>query len=152
MYQRALRAGMFHEQRMDVDGQSVDDLRAEYARELAGVLADRDLDAVAETTDLDASVLKTVAGEAIPAAFSLPDAAAVLSLRDDVTDPDSVVEIACDHLLLGMTTGVLDVDAVAADLEIDLDAKEVQQKIERRAPMTFNEYVHIQHVIASNQH
>jgi hypothetical protein len=50
-----------------------------------------------------------------------------------------------------MTTGVMDVDAVASELEIDLDAKEVQQKIERRAPMTFDEFVHVQHVIASRQ-
>lgn len=152
MYPGRQGTGMFHDQRHEVDGLSVDDLRAEYARELAGVLEDREPSMVAAETGLDEGVVTTIAGEAIPAAFSLEDAAAILSLRDDVADAESVVEIACDHLLLGMTTGVMDVDAVAADLAIDLDAKEVQQKIERRAPMTFNEYVHIQHVIASHQH
>ncbi len=43
--------------------------------------------------------------------------------------------MACEHLLLGMSTAVLDVDAVESDLEIDLAAKEIQQKIERRAPI-----------------
>ena len=133
---------MFHDQRRDVDGLSVDDLRAEYAQDLAAVVDD---------TGLDREAVASIADADLPADLSLQDAARVLSLRDGVADPDTVVEIACDHLLLGMTTGVMDVDAVESDLEIDLDAKEVQQKIERRAPMTFDEYVHVQHVIASRQ-
>lgn len=142
---------MFHDQRHDVDGLSVDDLRAEYAQDLAAVVDEHGIDAVVDATDLDRDVVERVADADLPAELALADAAAVLSVRDGVADPDTVVEIACDHLLLGMTTGVMDVDAVESDLALDLDAKEVQQKIERRAPMSFDEYVHIQHVIASRQ-
>jgi len=151
MYPRWQHPCMFHDQRHDVDGLSVDDLRAEYAQDLAAVVDDHGVDAVVDETDLDRDTVASIADADLPADLSLQDAARVLSLREGVADPDTVVEIACDHLLLGMTTGVMDVDAVEGDLEIDLDAKEVQQKIERRAPMTFDEYVHVQHVIASRQ-
>jgi len=151
MYPRRQRPCMFHDQRHDVDGLSVDDLRAEYAQDLAAVVDEHGVDAVVDETGLDREAVASIADADLPADLSLQDAARVLSLRDGVADPDTVVEIACDHLLLGMTTGVMDVDAVESDLEIDLDAKEVQQKIERRAPMTFDEYVHVQHVIASRQ-
>ncbi|WP_264475315.1 DUF5791 family protein [Halorubellus salinus] len=142
---------MFHDQRHDVDGLTVDDLRDEYAQDLAAVVDEHGVDAVLDATDLDRETVERVADADLPDDLSLQDAAAVLSVRDGVADPDTVVEIACDHLLLGMTTGVMDVDAVESDLALDLDAKEVQQKIERRAPMSFDEYVHIQHVIASRQ-
>jgi hypothetical protein len=151
LYPRPQPAGMFHDHRQDVDGLSVDDLRAEYARDLADVLADRDTDAVVDATGVDADAVDALRGEVIPPDLALEDAAAILALRDDVADAETVAEIACDHLLLGMTTGVMDVDAVASDLAIDLDATAVQQKIERRVPMTFNEFVHVQHVIASRQ-
>lgn len=49
-----------------------------------------------------------------------------------------------------MTTAVLDVDALESELAIEMDAKEIQQKIEQRAPMSFDEYVHIQHAIVAN--
>jgi len=120
---------MFHDQRHDVDGLSVDDLCAEYAQDLAAVVDDHGVDAVVDETDLDRDTVASIADADLPADLSLQDAARVLSLREGVADPDTVVEIACDHLLLGMTTGVMDVDAVESELEIDLDAKEVQQKI-----------------------
>jgi len=142
---------MFHDQRHDVDGLTVADLRAEYAQDLAAVVDERGVDAVVDATDLDRDVVARIADADLPDDLTLTAAASVLSLREGVADPETVVEIACDHLLLGMTTGVMDVDAVASDLDIDLDAKAVQQKIERRAPMTFDEYVHVQHVIASRQ-
>jgi hypothetical protein len=151
MYPQRQRPCMFHDQRQDVDGLSVDDLRAEYAQDLAGVVDAHGVDTVVDETDLDRDTVASIADATLPADLSLQDAAGVLSLRDGVADPDTIVEIACDHLLLGMTTGVMDVDAVESELEIDLDAKEVQQKIERRAPMTFDEFVHVQHVIASRQ-
>ncbi len=151
LYPRRQRPSMFHDQRHDVDGLSVDDLRAEYAQDLAAVVESHGVDAVVDATGLDRDAVERLADADLPEGLSLADAAAVLSLKDGVADPDTVVEIACDHLLLGMTTGVMDVDAVESDLAIELDAKEVQQKIERRAPMSFDEYVHIQHVIASRQ-
>ncbi|MFD2373016.1 DUF5791 family protein [Haloarchaeobius iranensis] len=109
------------------------------------------MDAVVEETGLDRALVESLANEEVPAELTLAQAAAVQALADGVADADTVREMACEHLLLGMTTGVLDIDAVTAELPLNLEATEVQQKIERRAPMTFREFVHIQHVIATHQ-
>jgi hypothetical protein len=50
-----------------------------------------------------------------------------------------------------MSTAVLDVDTVATEIDLDLDPKEVQQKLERRTPMSFEEYVRIQQFIVGRQ-
>ncbi|MCT9095823.1 DUF5791 family protein [Haloarchaeobius sp. HME9146] len=144
---------MFHEQRMDVSGLSPADLEAEYAEDLAAVVDSVGIDTVVGSTGLDKSSVKALAEGDLPEDFSLEEAAEVQSLADGVADPETVVTMACEHLLLGMTTGVMDIETVAADLDgsLDLDPTEVQQKIERRAPMSFHEFVHIQHVIASKQ-
>jgi len=75
----------------------------------------------------------------------------VQALAAGVPDAETVVEMACDHLLLGMSTAVLDVDRLAAGVELGLDPKEVQQKLERRAPMRFEEFVALQHHVVSEQ-
>ncbi len=138
---------------MDVSGLSPADLEAEYAEDLAAVVDSVGIDTVVGSTGLDKSSVKALAEGDLPEDFSLEEAAEVQSLADGVADPETVVTMACEHLLLGMTTGVMDIETVAADLDgsLDLDPTEVQQKIERRAPMSFHEFVHIQHVIASKQ-
>lgn len=141
---------MFYEQRTDVDGLSPADLRTEYDADLADAVESVGVDAAADETGLDRSTLEALVDGESPD-LSLEEAAAVQALADEAPDADTVAEMACEHLLLGMTTGVMDVDTVSRDLAIDLDPKEVQQKIERRAPMTFDEFVHVQHVIASGQ-
>ncbi|NHN47451.1 hypothetical protein G9464_07560 [Halostella sp. JP-L12] len=141
---------MFHEQRMDVDGLTPADLRAEYEADLADAVEAVGIDAAVEETTLDRDALTALVEDESPS-LSLEEAAQVQSLADGVADAETVVEMACEHLLLGMTTGVMDVDAVSRDLAIDLDPKEVQQKIERRAPMSFDEFVHVQHAIANGQ-
>jgi hypothetical protein len=48
---------------------------------------------------------------------------------------------------MGMTTAVLDVDAIAANLDVGLTGQEVQQAIEGRVEMTLPELAAIQSVI-----
>ncbi|WP_435335303.1 DUF7286 family protein [Haloarchaeobius sp. TZWWS8] len=153
LYRPVENPGMFYEQRMDVDGLSPDDLEDEYAADLASVVDSQGVDAVVGATGLDRTTVETLADGEVPGDLTLQEAAAVQSLADGVADADTVFEMACEHLLLGMTTGVMDIEAVAMDLddEFDLGPTEIQQKIERRAPMTFHEFVHVQHVIASRQ-
>ncbi len=52
---------------------------------------------------------------------------------------------------MGMTTAVLDVDAVAAELAVNLTGQEVQQAIEGRATLTLDELAAIQAVIDSRE-
>ncbi|TYL40281.1 hypothetical protein CV102_01490 [Natronococcus pandeyae] len=136
---------MFYEQRMAVP-ETPADLRAEYEADLASIVDRHGVETAAERTTVDRETIEAVRDEASPA-LSLEEAAEIQALEEDEPDAETIVTMACEHLLLGMSSAVLDVDSVESFLEIDLDAKEVQQKIERRAPMSFEEYVHVQHVI-----
>ncbi|SER57226.1 DUF5791 family protein [Natrinema salaciae] len=137
---------MFYEQRMTVPD-SPAELRAEYEDDLAAIVERRGSADVAAETGLERDVLEALTAGDSPA-LTLEEAAQIQSLADGEPDPETMVTMALEHLLLGMSTAVLDVDAVESHLEIDLDAKEVHQKIEGRAPMSFEEFVHVQHVIA----
>lgn len=137
---------MFYDQRMTVPD-SPADLRAEYEDDLRAVVDQHGVDAVAEQTDVDRETADALLESESPD-LTLPEVAQIQSLEAGEPEPDEMVTIACDHLLLGMSTAVLDVDSIESELEIELDAKEVQQKLERRAPMSLEEFVHIQYVIA----
>ncbi|MCU4741912.1 DUF5791 family protein [Natronoglomus mannanivorans] len=140
---------MFYEQRMQAPD-SPASLRAEYDEDLREAVDAVGLETAADATSVDADQLEALLDlEGESPDLDLEEAAEIQALAEGTPDPDTIVEMACEHLLLGMTTAVLDVDSLAGELEIDLDAKEVQQKIERRAPMSFDEFVHVQHVIAS---
>ena len=137
---------MFYEQRLSVP-ETPTDLRAEYDDQLASVVDRHGLEQTLDHTGVDRDRLEALLEGESPD-LSLEEAAEIQALESDAPDAETIETMACEHLLLGMTTAVLDVDAVESHLEIDLGAKEVQQKIERRAPMSFSEYVHLQHVIA----
>lgn len=136
---------MFYEQRMTVPD-SPADLRAEYEDDLATIVEDRGPSAVATEIDVDRARLDTLVDGDSPE-LSLEEAAAIQSLGDGEPDPETIETMALEHLLLGMSTAVLDVDAVESELDLELDAKEIQQKLESRAPMSFEEFVHVQYVI-----
>ncbi|WP_255170209.1 DUF5791 family protein [Natrononativus amylolyticus] len=137
---------MFYEQRMAAP-ESPAALRREYDDELSRLVASRGLEEAAAATGIDADRLEALGDGDVPD-LALEEAAEIQALGDGEPDPETIVEIACEHLLLGMSTAILDVDSLANAVEADLDAKEIQQKIERRAPMTFDEYVHLQYAIA----
>ncbi|OYR80671.1 hypothetical protein DJ84_15010, partial [Halorubrum ezzemoulense] len=61
-------------------------------------------------TEADASAVR----DGDVAALSLADAAAVLAAAEPGRDTDAMVAEVRDHLLMGMATAVLDVDAIAA--------------------------------------
>lgn len=136
---------MFHEQRMTVPDTPAD-LRAEYAADLASIVDRHGVDELADGTDLDRDTLANLGHETV-GTLSLKDAAEIQARAESAPDADTIVTMACEHLLLGMSTAVLDVDAVESELVLELDAKEIQQKLERRAPMSFEEFVHLQFVI-----
>ncbi|WP_440769408.1 DUF5791 family protein [Natronorubrum sp. DTA28] len=137
---------MFYDQRMTVPD-SPADLRAEYEDDLRAVVDQHGIDTVAEQTDVDRETAEALLESESPD-LTIVEVAQIQSLEDGEPEPDEMVTIACEHLLLGMSTAVLDVDSIESELEIELDAKEVQQKLEQRAPMSLEEFVHIQYVIA----
>lgn len=100
------------------------------------------VETVSERSGVDPSVVAALADGETPD-LTVEAAAAVLGTDPDLPDGESVAAEARDILLMGMTTAVVDVEAVAAGLDIDVDPKEVQQKVEGRHPMTLAEYAHV---------
>ncbi|SDC75466.1 DUF5791 family protein [Natrinema hispanicum] len=137
---------MFYEQRMTVPD-SPAALRAEYEDDLATIVDQHGPAAVAAETDLEQDVLEALAAGDSPD-LTLEAAAEIQSLAEGEPGSETIVTMALEHLLLGMSTAVLDVEALESYIDLDLEAKEIQQKIEGRAPMSFEEFVHVQYVIA----
>jgi len=140
---------MFHEQRTCVPD-DVAGLRREYAEDLAAAVEAVGVETAAERTGIDRERVERVAATETPP-LSVEEAAALQALADGVPDGETVAEMACDHLLLGMSTAVLDVDRLAAGVDLDLDPKEIQQRLERRAPMRFDVFVALQRYVVSEQ-
>nr|WP_227376725.1 DUF5791 family protein [Haladaptatus halobius] len=124
-----------------------EELRAQYVEELAEMVASVGVDEVAMQTELDRETVASLADGDSPE-ITLEDAAAVLATGEDAPSKDAILLEVRDHLLMGMTTGVLDVDTLASDIDSDLGPKAIQQKIEGRAPMTLEEYALVHHYIA----
>ena len=112
----------------------------------------------AEVTDAVASLGSATAADAagVPEdrlsngvlSLTLEQAAAILALTDGYPDADAIAWEFRDHLLMGMTSGILDVDTLAAEVELDLSGQEIQQAIEGRSPATLDELAAIHHAIA----
>ena len=100
---------------------------------------------VGDETDVgEASIEAAADGDA--AGLSVDEAAAIVAVTAD-TDADAIVAELRDHLLMGMATAVLDVDAIAAKIDADLTGQEVQQALEGRAGMTLGQLAEIMAVI-----
>ena len=137
---------MLHTVADELDTLTPESLLAGYGDRLATTLEATGIDTAAETTELDDEQLSAVADGDVDA-LSLTDAAAILAIDESTPDSEAIVLETRDHLLMGMTTAVLDVDAVSAELDVDLTGQEVQQAIEGRATLTLTELAAIQAVI-----
>lgn len=126
-----------------VDAETPEELLQEYADALSAAVEAAGAATVEAETSLDAATVE--AAESDPAAVTVEDAAEVLALDDDRNGDDVLAEVR-DVLLLGMSSAVLDVEAIAADLD-GLDAGEIQAKVEGRHPMTLEEYARIRHYV-----
>jgi hypothetical protein len=127
-----------------------DDLRADYEARLRATIDRLGAETVARRAGIDRDVVAALAAGESPE-LTLEAAAAILACEDATPDGETIELEALDILLMGMTTAVLDVDALAAGLdgEFDFDPKEIQQKIEGRHPITLTEYAAIHSYVAS---
>ncbi|MFB6151222.1 MAG: DUF5791 family protein [Haloarculaceae archaeon] len=117
-------------------------LREAYERRLRETVEATGVDAAAEESGVDRGTLRALANGESPE-LTLEAAAAVLAIEDGSPPADVVAAEARDVLLLGMTRAVVDVDAVASHVDAELEPREIQQKVEGRAPMTLTEYAHV---------
>ena len=122
------------------------ELLAADRRELASVVDAVGVEAVAAESGVDRATLEALRDDE-PADLSVEEAAAVLSTADQFPDADAVVFELRDHLLMGMSSAVVDVDALAADIEADLTGQEVQQALEGRTRFTLEQLAEIQAAI-----
>lgn len=129
---------------------STDELLSAYAAELQAVVEDVGADTVVSETDVEGDTVDAVVAGDV-AEIALEDAAAILAVSEEYPDQRGIVLEVRDHLLMGMTTAVLDVDTIAANVDADLTGQEVQQVIEGRTPMTLAEFAAIHRVIAERQ-
>ena len=135
----------------DAGERSEEELRTAYAAELRAAIETLGVDAAAERTGADRATLSALAdGEASDLSLSLEEAAALVAAAGD-DDPGALAAEARDRLLLGMTTAVLDVEAVESGIDGRMEAKEIQQKLEGRFPMTVAEYATLHAFIASRR-
>ncbi|WP_411965627.1 DUF5791 family protein [Haloferax sp. YSMS24] len=122
---------------------SPDELRAAYEAEISDAVASVGAATAADAADVSETRLSNGVLE-----LTLEQAAAILALTDGYPDADAIVWEFRDHLLMGMTSGILDVDTLASEVDLDLSGQEIQQAIEGRTPATLNELAAIHHVIA----
>ena len=138
---------MLYEEIDDPESVTPADLREGYVDELAVAVEAVGVDEVVATTNLDRDLIEAVLAGETPD-MNLSDAAAILACQPDAPDQESILLEVRDHLLMGMSIAVMDVEVLAGELNDVLSAKKLQQKIEGRAPMTLDEYATIHHAIA----
>jgi hypothetical protein len=117
-------------------GKIINDLGIEAAARLPGL----DPDMIAAIADGDASIAGQLDLEAV---------ATLLASSEGTPSATALLDEALDELLFGMTTGVLNVDVVAGELDADLGPREVQQVLEGRHPVTLRDFLELQRLIAS---
>jgi hypothetical protein len=134
---------MLDEQVEDAEEITDEALRRRYADAVEAVAERVGTAAAAEAAGVDAEALDD------PETLTVAAAAAVLALdADEPRDAEAIRYEIRDHVMLSMSSAVLDVDALAAELP-GLDAREIQQKIEGRQPMTLGEYARINRQVSA---
>jgi ethanolamine ammonia-lyase large subunit len=116
-----------------------DALRKAYDERLIAAIESVGKDTVAEQTGIPQSTIEALMRGETPD-ISLEEAAAILGTEDGRPDAESIEAEARDILLMGMTTAVLDVEALASEIDDALEPKEIQQKIEGRFSISIDEY------------
>ncbi len=127
-----------------------EDLLAAYEAVLTDVIESQGVAAVATETEVDEATLSALVEGESPD-VTLVEAAAILATDPDRPDADFFEADARDILLMGMSSAVLDVEAIQSGIDSKLEAKEIQQKVEGRHPMMLAEYALLHGFIESKK-
>jgi hypothetical protein len=124
------------------------ELREAYLAALRETVEAVGVEAAAEASGVPEDRIEALAnGETVE--LTLEEAAGVLSAEEGAP-AEALAAEARDHLLMGMTTGVLDVDTVAANVD-GMEPTGIQQRIEGRTGTTLAEFAALHAFIASRQ-
>jgi hypothetical protein len=135
---------MFHDVVENPGDHSHEALYAEYGTRLRAA-AEGDPETATAAVGEEA-VDALLAGESPE--LTLEEGAALLALDPDTPDADTVVALSRDALMMGMSNAVLDVEALSAGLDGEMEPRELQAKLEGRFPMTLREFARIHAYIA----
>lgn len=130
---------MLHDVASDPGELTPTELYDRYLAEVRTVIDDHGTEATAESSGIDRATIEALSGGETPE-LTLEEAANILAVVEDAPDGETIATIARDELLMGMTTAVLDVEAVESGLDGELEAREIQSKVEGRFPMTLREF------------
>jgi hypothetical protein len=114
-------------------------LRSEYEAALLETVETVGESALVSQSGLDEETIRALAADESPE-LTLEEAAAILGTDERYPDADTIEAEARDILLMGMSIAVLDVEAIAAGIDDELEPKEIQQKVEGRYPISLEEY------------
>ena len=127
---------------------SPDELREAYETQLRSVVDAVGAETAAAESGVETGKIRLIEEGSVPG-LRVEDAAAVLAVDDSRPDAESIVLELRDHLLMAMTTGVVDVDTLAANVDLDLSGQEVQQALEGRTEMTLAQLAAIHQFLAA---
>ena len=116
-----------------------DELRAAYDDLLAATIQSVGATTVADETGIDESRIEALLDGDSPE-LSLAESAAILETDSERPDAETILAEARNILLMGMSAAVLDVETLAAEVEDEMEPKEIQQKVEGRHPVSLDEY------------
>lgn len=116
-----------------------DELRAAYDDLLAATIQSVGATTVADETGIDESRIEALLDGDSPE-LSLAESAAILETDSERPDAETILAEARNILLMGMSAAVLDVETLAAEIEDEMEPKEIQQKVEGRHPVSLDEY------------
>ena len=140
---------MFHEAVDDPGDRSADELYERYEALLVETVERVGAGEASERSGVDRETVDALLGGESPE-LTLEEAAGLLAL-DREEDADTIAEIDRDALLIGMTNAVVDVEALARGVESDVEARELQAKVEGRFPITLREFADVYRYLQSRQ-
>ncbi|WP_435195701.1 DUF5791 family protein [Natronomonas sp. EA1] len=141
---------MFHEVADEPGELTPEELYALYEAELEAVIEELGVETVIEQSSLDAETVEALAAGDSPE-LTLEEAAAVLALAHP-DDAETIVLLARDALLMDMTNAIVDVEALSAGVDGELEPREIQAKVEGRYPITMREFARIHQFLHTRIH
>lgn len=130
---------MFHEVADEPGELTGEELYEQLIAEVEAAVEAAGVETVADATDVDRATVEALAAGERPE-LTVEEAAAILATREETPPTDVIVAESRDALLMGMTSAVMDVEALASSLNSDLEPREIQSKVEGRFPMTLREF------------
>lgn len=148
LWEGAKAVGMLRGAFPDAGSMTPTELLDAYEDELRTTIEDVGAETVAAQEEVDEETVEALAAGESPR-IELTEAAAILAADDERPPADAIEAEARDILLLGMTTAVVDVDALSSAIDGAIEPKEIQQKVEGRHPMSLREYALLHHELES---